>query len=170
MKHLIRLLVHYVVIFGGPGLLVLGILDSSFLFAPLGNDILVVALTARHRSVAMMLYYAAMSTIGSVLGCLLVDLVLRRAGEKGLEKHLPRRRLEYVKRRVNRSAAVALVVAALDHPVVPITITLRARMQASALATRAEGVVKSMTALNGARKFGVRAMALSFSTSLSVST
>jgi membrane protein YqaA with SNARE-associated domain len=121
MKHFMRPLVHYVLLFGGPGLLVLGILDSSFLFAPLGNDILVVVLTARHRSVAMMLYYVAMSTIGSVLGCLLVDLVLRRAGEKGLEKHLPPRRLEYVKRRVNRSAAVALVVAALAPPPFPFT-------------------------------------------------
>ena len=36
-----------------------------------------------------MLYYAAMSTIGSVLGCLLVDIILRRAGEHGLEHHLP---------------------------------------------------------------------------------
>lgn len=121
MKHLMRVLAHYVVIFGGPGLLVLGILDSSFLFAPLGNDLLVVVLTARHHSVVMMLYYAAMSTIGSVLGCLLVDLTLRRAGEKGLEKHLPRRRLEYVKCRVDKSAAVALVVASLAPPPFPFT-------------------------------------------------
>jgi hypothetical protein len=34
--------------FGGLGLLVLGILDSSFLFAPWGNDLLVVALTVAH--------------------------------------------------------------------------------------------------------------------------
>ena len=68
---------------GGPGLLLLGILDSSFLFAPLGNDLLVVAMTARARSVPPMLYYAFMSTVGSVIGCLLVDVVFRRAGEKG---------------------------------------------------------------------------------------
>ena len=50
----------------GIGLLVLGILDSSFLFAPLGNDLLVVAVTARHRDIPEMLYYAGMSTVGSV--------------------------------------------------------------------------------------------------------
>ncbi len=69
-------------------MLLLGILDSSFLFAPLGNDLLVVAMTA-HPSPAMpgLLYYAGMSTIGSVLGCLLVDVILRHAaGEKGLER------------------------------------------------------------------------------------
>ena len=48
---------------GGPGLLVLGILDSSFLFAPLGNDLLVVALVAQHPSLWRVLYYTGMSTM-----------------------------------------------------------------------------------------------------------
>jgi membrane protein YqaA with SNARE-associated domain len=106
---------------GGIGLLLLGILDSSFLFAPLGNDLLVVAMTARHHSILEMLYYAAMSTIGSVLGCLLVDLVMRKAGEAGLEKHLPRKRLEYVKKKVSQNAVWALVLAAIAPPPFPFT-------------------------------------------------
>ncbi len=72
---------------GGPGLLLLGILDSSFLFAPLGNDLLVVALTAHYHSVPRMLYYSVMSTVGSTLGCLLVDVILRPAGEHELSKY-----------------------------------------------------------------------------------
>ena len=106
---------------GGPGLLILGILDSSFLFAPLGNDLLVVALTAHYHSVARMLYYAAMSTIGSILGCLLVDIVLRPAGEHGLAKHLPARRIGYIKGKVERNAAWALVVASIAPPPFPFT-------------------------------------------------
>src|SRR5438552_11987997 len=98
MKHLAQVLGAFFWGLGGIGLLMLGILDSSFLFAPLGNDLLVVAVTARHRNVGEMLYYAGMSTIGSVLGCLLVDIVFRKAGEAGLEKHLPRKRLDYVKK------------------------------------------------------------------------
>jgi membrane protein YqaA with SNARE-associated domain len=121
MKHLGQVLIAAVWKFGGFGLLVLGILDSSFLFAPLGNDLLVVAMTARHRSIPLMLYYAAMSTVGSVLGCLLVDLVFRKAGEKGLEKHLSRRRLEYVKRKVTGNAAWALVIASIAPPPFPFT-------------------------------------------------
>jgi membrane protein YqaA with SNARE-associated domain len=107
--------------FGGIGLLLLGILDSSFLFAPLGNDLLVVGMTARHHSIPEMFYYAAMSTIGSVLGCLLVDLVMRTAGEAGLEKHLPRKRLEYVKKKVNQNAVWALVLASIAPPPFPFT-------------------------------------------------
>src|SRR5947208_7539858 len=96
---------------GGPGLLLLGILDSSFLFAPLGNDLLGVAMTARAGTVGAMLYYAAMSTAGSVLGCLLVDVIFRKAGEKGLEKHLSKKRLAYVKRKVEKNAVWALILA-----------------------------------------------------------
>ncbi len=121
MKHLSKVLFVLIWKFGGPGLLVLGILDSSFLFAPLGNDILVVAMAAQHRSVPETLYYAVMSTVGSVLGCLLVDLVFRKAGEEGLEKHLPRKRFEYVKKKVNRNAAWALVLASIAPPPFPFT-------------------------------------------------
>ena len=56
--------------FGGVGLLVIGILDSSYPIAPWGNDLLVIAMTARHPHLPFMAYYAAMSTVGSVLGCL----------------------------------------------------------------------------------------------------
>jgi membrane protein YqaA with SNARE-associated domain len=121
MKHLAQVLFAVFWKFGGPGLLVLGILDSSFLFAPLGNDLLEVALTSRYHSVARMLYYAGMSTIGSVLGCLLIDLALRKAGENGLEKHLPPKRRAYVKRKVGENAGWALVVASIAPPPFPFT-------------------------------------------------
>jgi len=50
MRHLTQVLLAMFWKFGGLGLVVLGILDSSFLFAPLGNDLLVVAMTARKHS------------------------------------------------------------------------------------------------------------------------
>jgi membrane protein YqaA with SNARE-associated domain len=121
VKHISAVLLALFWKFGGPGLLVLGILDSSFLFAPLGNDLLVVAMSAHYHSAARMLYYAGMSTIGSVLGCLLVDLVFRTAGEKGLERHLPKARLNYVKRKVENNAAWALVLASVAPPPFPFT-------------------------------------------------
>ncbi len=111
----------FVVRFGGVGLLVLGILDSSFLFAPWGNDLLLVALTARHPAFGRMIYYAVMSTVGSVLGCLLIDLTLRPLGEKGLEKHLSPRRLKRVKSQVTDHAGRALVIASLVPPPFPFT-------------------------------------------------
>ncbi len=78
----------FVMKFGGIGLLALGALDSSYLIAPWGNDLLLVAVTARHPALRYMVYYAAMSTAGSVLGCLAIDVTLRPLGANGLEKHL----------------------------------------------------------------------------------
>jgi len=106
---------------GGPGLLVLGILDSSYLFAPWGNDLLLVALTARHPDLPHMFYYAAMSTAGSLLGCLLIDVTLRPLGAKGLERHLSRRRLQQVRAKVGSNAGRALAVASLAPPPFPFT-------------------------------------------------
>jgi membrane protein YqaA with SNARE-associated domain len=104
---------------GGFGLLALGVLDSSFLVMPLGNDLLVIALTARnHRA---MLYYAAMATAGSVLGCLLMDIVSRKGGEAVIEKHVPKRRLEYIEGKVKKSAGWALAFASLMPPPFPFT-------------------------------------------------
>lgn len=106
---------------GGVGLLILGILDSSFLFAPWGNDLLLVAITTRHPQVLYMVYLAAMSSAGSVLGCLLLDVTLRPLGEKGLEKFLPARRVKRVKDKIGKNAGRALAIASLAPPPFPFT-------------------------------------------------
>lgn len=102
---------------GGFGLVIMGVLDSSFLVMPLGNDLLVIVLTARHHM--RLFYYAAMATAGSVAGCFILDLVSRRGGEKGLERTLGHKRTEYVKKRVSKSAGWALALASLLPPPFP---------------------------------------------------
>jgi membrane protein YqaA with SNARE-associated domain len=111
---------------GGIGLLVLGVLDSSFLFAPWGNDLMMVALVARHPQSGLVLYYAVMSTVGSVLGCLLLDLTLRPLGEKGLERHLSKRRLSRLRDRIGRSGGRAVAIASLVPPPFPFTAVVMA--------------------------------------------
>lgn len=114
---------------GGFGLLLLGILDSSFLFMPLGNDLLVIALTARHHD--RMLYYAAMATAGSVLGCLITDIVCRKGGREGLQKNFSGRSFRYVERKIERKAGPALALACVMPPPFPFTpfIIVMAAMQ-----------------------------------------
>jgi membrane protein YqaA with SNARE-associated domain len=115
LRHIAVVLFHL----GGPGLLAMGILDSSFLFMPLGNDLLMVAMTAsRHEK---MWYYALMATAGSVLGCLVMDLIFRRGGEKALERHLPARRLDYIREKVTKRAGWTLAFASLMPPPFPFT-------------------------------------------------
>ena len=119
MKAIAQHLFGIFITLGGFGLLIMGILDSSFLFMPLGNDLLMIAMTARNSD--RMPFYAAMASGGSVIGSLLIDMVFRRGGEQALEKHLPPKRLEYVKRKVTKRAGWAVAVACLMPPPFPFT-------------------------------------------------
>jgi membrane protein YqaA with SNARE-associated domain len=104
---------------GGFGLLLLGIVDSSILFLPLGNDLLMIAMTARNPD--KMLYYAAMATIGSVIGIYIVDAVSRKGGEKGLQSKLPRHRLDYLKKKIEQRASWVIALASILPPPFPFT-------------------------------------------------
>jgi membrane protein YqaA with SNARE-associated domain len=115
LTHLFVLLSHH----GGMGLLVVGLLDSSILTMPLGNDLLIIVMSTRDHK--LIPYYAAMAAAGSVLGCLTVDLLVRKGGEKEIEKHVSRKRFEYVKKRMNKNAAWALAFASLMPPPFPFT-------------------------------------------------
>lgn len=129
MHNAIWQFVHFFASLGGFGLLLLGILDSSFLFMPLGNDLLVVALTANHHN--RMMYYAAMASAGSVIGCLLTDYVCRKGGEKGLKENFSGRSFDYVERKIKTNAGPALAMACVLPPPFPFTpfIIVMAAMQ-----------------------------------------
>src|ERR1700690_2143050 len=109
---------------GALGLVLLGILDSSFLFLPFGNDLLLVVLTARHHE-NLPLYVLAAS-VGSAAGVFLLDLVCRKGGEGGLKKMMSRKRLAYLKKKMSQNAAVPVVVACLTPPPFPFTAVIAA--------------------------------------------
>lgn len=119
MKEILTHLFYVMARLGAPGLLIMGALDSSFLFMPLGNDLLMLGLTARHHE--SLVLYAALAALGSTIGSCLIDLLSRKGGEEGLSKILPKRRIEFVKRRINQSAGWTIVLAALLPPPFPFT-------------------------------------------------
>ncbi len=113
--HLYAVLAHL----GAWGLVILGVLDSSFLFLPLGNDLLVIGLTSQHPN--RLVLYAPVAAFGSVLGCVLLDLVVRKQGEEGLKKIAGERRFEYLKKKIGSRAAFSLGLASLAPPPFPFT-------------------------------------------------
>lgn len=115
LNHFIGWLFHL----GALGLVILGVLDSSFLFMPLGNDLLLVGLTVQHHE--RLPYYVPMAALGSTAGCLLLDLVARKRGEEGLKKMMKPKRVDYLKKRIGERAAAALAVACLAPPPFPFT-------------------------------------------------
>lgn len=120
VRHVFLGLIHL----GVFGPLVLGIMDSSFLFFPFGNDLLVAALTARDPS--RLPFYVLTASLGSAAGVLLLDLVARKGGEEGLERLMTRRRSEYLRKKVDQHAALALGVASLSPPPFPFTLVVAA--------------------------------------------
>lgn len=114
----------HLVALGAFGPLLLGILDSSFLFLPFGNDFLLVVLTSKDRQ-HLPLYVLAAS-LGSTIGVLLLDLVCRKGGQEGLKRMLSRKRFEYFKAKMAKHATLALAIACIAPPPFPFTIVVAA--------------------------------------------
>ena len=113
IRHLLGLFLQY----GELGLLVLAIADDSFLFLPIGSDLLMVLLVARHHDQLALCVLAAAT--GSTVGVLLLDLVCRKVGEEGLKRLVKPNLLDYLKRQMKEHAAAALVVSCLAPPPFP---------------------------------------------------
>jgi membrane protein YqaA with SNARE-associated domain len=101
---------------GGLGLFLIAFLDSSVLTFPVINDLLVIDLSIRNP--ARMPYYAAMATLGSVAGCLLVYYLAWKGGEAMFHKHAgPRAR--HIHSWITRNGFVSILVTALLPPPTP---------------------------------------------------
>lgn len=102
------------------GAFLLGALDSSIIFfLPLGIDTLVVYLSARNE--ALFWLYPLLATAGSMTGAAFTFWVGRKAGDAGLERFVPAKRLERLRGSVRDSGAIALALPALMPPPFPLT-------------------------------------------------
>ena len=103
---------------GGPGLLIVAFVDSSFVPLPQINDLLVVLMVQQNKP--LMPYYAAMATLGSILGCYVIYYLAGKGGETFLHKRVSRRgHLERVLGLYQRHGLLALMVPALLPPPAP---------------------------------------------------
>lgn len=109
---------------GALGTLLLGILDSSFLFLPFGNDFLLVVLTSRERQHLPL--YILSASLGSMLGVYLLDLVCRKGGQEGLQRMMRASRYEYLKQKMSDHSTLALAIACLAPPPFPFTLVVAA--------------------------------------------
>jgi membrane protein YqaA with SNARE-associated domain len=119
LAHILRLLLHILFKLNYLGPFVMGIMDSSFLLLPLGNDLVVISLVVRnHRGYP---WYVLAAVCGAVTGTLLLDLVARRIGEAGVQRVAGNRRFEYLKKKIGQRGGYAVAVACLSPPPFPYT-------------------------------------------------
>ena len=112
------------------GLFLMSTLDSSFLVLPFGNDLLLIALVSANRNSLIWIAYVLVSAVGSVVGVLIVDVIMRKAGEKGLERFVSAKKVETLKAKLENKSGITVFIATLIPPPFPFTPVV---MTASAL-------------------------------------
>jgi membrane protein YqaA with SNARE-associated domain len=103
---------------GGIGLIPLGLLDNSLVPIPGSMDVATILLAARDKQ--LWFYYAAMATIGSVIGGYLTYRIARKGGKEALGKRFSKRKVQKVLKTFERWGFAAIVVPAMLPPPFPI--------------------------------------------------
>ena len=107
----------YVAAFGGPGLFVLCVLDSTFVPLPSSADALLIVLSTNNPH--WMPLYVFLAVAGSTLGCVILYYVSRRAGGRALSK-FPEAKQKRVKEWIDKYDVLSVLVACLLPPPFPL--------------------------------------------------
>ncbi len=102
---------------GGPGLVLLGVADNSVIPLTGSMDVLTIWLAARHLHPWP--YYAAMATLGAVIGGYITYALARKGGKETMERKLSKRRAKKVSLTFERWGFGAVAIPALMPPPFP---------------------------------------------------
>jgi membrane protein YqaA with SNARE-associated domain len=141
---------------GGLGLFLIAFLDSSVLTFPVINDLLLIDLSIRNP--ARMPYYAAMATLGSVGGCLLLYYLARKGGEAMFHKHAGGR-AQSIRAWTKRNGFLSILVTALLPPPNPFKVFVIA---AGAFEMPVQTFLFGLLAARGIRFFGEGFLAIRY--------
>ncbi len=106
----------FLLAFGPFGLFAIALLDSALIPLPGGPDAVMILLSAQRP--AWMPVYALAATVGSVVGCVILYYISRRAGRRALEKFPPQKQAR-VKELVDRYDVLSVLVASVLPPPFP---------------------------------------------------
>ena len=103
------------------GFFLLEVMNSSFFYLPLANELLMLANVREGRRGAIWVVYVVVSALGTVVGVFLLDLIARKMGEEGLKRMVRPRTFERLRRRIKSRAGWAVLFAASMPPPFPFT-------------------------------------------------
>jgi membrane protein YqaA with SNARE-associated domain len=102
------------------GIPILAACDSTIFFSlPFGIDGAVIILAARMHELWWVV--PLLATAGSIAGAALTYWMGQKIGEHGLERYIPAKRLDRVRKKIRDSGAIALAVLDLIPPPFPFT-------------------------------------------------
>lgn len=103
--------------YGGVGMAIIALLDSSFISMPNVNDLLIVWQTIEHPD--RWWYYALMTSAGSVAGSMAIYWIGRRSGEAFLKRRFKAEYVVRVRGIFERYGLWAMLVLAIIPPPAP---------------------------------------------------
>jgi membrane protein YqaA with SNARE-associated domain len=106
----------FLVAYGPFGLFAIALLDSALVPLPGGPDAVMILLSTERP--AWMPIYALAGTIGSVIGCVILYHISKRAGRKALDRFPPSKQAR-VKELVDRYDVLSVLVASVLPPPFP---------------------------------------------------
>lgn len=149
MRRFLHWVMDFAEMLGGPGLAILAFLDSSFLSFPEVVDILLVGLVVRYPE--RLLWYAALPTIGSVVGAYVIYAMARRGGEAFLRRRLHERHVDRAFAMFRKYGLLAVAIPSILPPPVPFKIFILA---AGAARVKPRDFLVAITLGRGIRYFG----------------
>lgn len=118
-EHITRALaavVNFLTAYGPFGLFGIALLDSAMIPLPGGVDVVMILLSKGHP--AWMLVYAAAATVGSVIGCVILYYISRKAGRRALERFSEKKQAR-VKQLIDRYDVLSVLAASVLPPPFP---------------------------------------------------
>lgn len=106
----------YLVAFGPFGILAIALLDSALIPLPGGPDAVMMLLSAARPG--WVIIYALAATLGSVIGCIILYSISRRAGSHALTRFSPEKQAR-VKELIDRYDVLSVLVASVLPPPFP---------------------------------------------------
>lgn len=135
---------------GGPGLILVGLIDSSVIPIPGGMDVFTILLTAQHRE--WWPYYGAMATVGAVVGGYLTYRLAKKGGKEGLEREIGKQRAEKVYKKFEKGGFMTILLGSVIPPPFPLVPVL---MAAGVMQYSAKRFLSALTIGRGIRFFAV---------------
>ena len=118
MAEFLDLFLKLILGFGIAGLFVLAIFDSTiFFFLPFAVDTVLIVLVSQNRE--SMPVYALVTVAGSLAGCAVTYLVVRKASEETLEKKFPQKKFDRVRQKIKNKGFPGLIITSLLPPPFP---------------------------------------------------
>jgi membrane protein YqaA with SNARE-associated domain len=143
--------------YGGFGLMILAMGDSSFLSLPEVNDILLMTFSIDNP--ASMPKLAALTTLGSVIGCAMLYSVGRAGGESFLLKRFNGERVLRIRQWYQRYGMLAVIVPAILPPPTPFKVFV---LSAGTFGISWPKFIVSVAIGRGIRYFGAGILAVEY--------